>query len=306
MANVTPGIAQERQGIFPRSEGGAVAPKRRSFAWIGVVPFFAYVTIFLLLPTLSLVLGAFQTDSGGLTLVHVQALFEAQYGRAYLQSIELSLVTALTGGIFGFFVAFAMVKDGAPRWIRPLLTTFAGVATNFAGIPLAFAFVATLGLSGVVTTTLADHGINLYASGFTLYSFWGLVLAYTYFQLPLMMLIISPSLDGLKHQWWEAATNMGSSSWQFWRWVGLPVLWPALLGAMVLLFGNAFSAYATAYALAGSEANLVPVLIGAVLAGNVESDPQFGDVLALGMIVVITITVSLYAILQRRSSRWLQ
>lgn len=306
MANVTQGVAQEGQAIVPRREGGAVATKRRSLAWIGVVPFFAYVTIFLLLPSLSLVVGAFQTDAGGFTLSHVEEIFQTQYARAYLQSVELSVVTALSGGIFGFFVAFAMVKDGAPRWIRPLLTTFAGVATNFAGIPLAFAFVSTLGLSGVLTTLLASLGINLYASGFTLYSFWGLALAYTYFQLPLMILIISPSLDGLKPQWWEAATNMGSSSWQFWRWVGLPVLWPALLGAMVLLFGNAFSAYATAYALAGSEANLVPVLIGAVLAGNVESDPQFGDVLALGMIIVITITVTIYAVLQRRSSKWLQ
>jgi putative spermidine/putrescine transport system permease protein len=306
MADVTQRIAQEGGVTLPRRGGWFLARGGRSLAWLGVIPFFLYVAVFLLLPTLWLILGAFQTDAGGFTLAHVQELFQAQYGRAFLYSVELSVVTALSGGVFGFFVAFAMVKEGAPRWLRPTLTTFAGVATNFAGIPLAFAFVATLGLSGVLTTFLAAHGIDLYAGGFTLYSFTGLALAYTYFQLPLMILIISPSLDGLKRQWWEAATNMGASSWQFWRWVGLPVLWPALLGAMVLLFGNAFSAYATAYALAGSEANLVPVLIGAVLSGNVESDPQFGDVLALGMILIIAVTVLIYALLQRRSNRWLQ
>jgi putative spermidine/putrescine transport system permease protein len=203
-------------------------------------------------------------------------------------------------------VAYAAVKEGAPRWIRPTLTTFAGVAANFAGVPLAFAFAATLGATGVVTVFLAAHGVHLYQSGFTLYSFTGLALVYTYFQLPLMILVISPSLDGLRREWREAATNLGATPVQFWRWVGLPILWPSLLGAMVLLFGNAFSAYATAYALVGTELNLVPILIGAVQSGNLTSDPQFGDALALGMIVIIALSVALYALLQRRSNRWLR
>jgi putative spermidine/putrescine transport system permease protein len=302
MANVT----QEVRTVLPRQKGGILSLRGRSFAWIGMVPFFLYVALFLLLPTLWLAIGAFQTEGGRLTLEHVRTLFQAQYVDAYLTSIKISLATALGGGLFGLFVAYAAVKEGAPRWIRPTLTTFAGVAANFAGVPLAFAFAATLGATGVVTVFLADHGVHLYQSGFTLYSFTGLSLVYTYFQLPLMILVISPSLDGLRREWREAATNLGATPVQFWRWVGLPILWPSLLGAMVLLFGNAFSAYATAYALVGTELNLVPILIGAVQSGNLTSDPQFGDALALGMIVIIALSVALYALLQRRSNRWLR
>lgn len=296
----------EVEAVLPHRTGGRLAPRRRSLAWIGVVPFFLYIALFLLLPTLWLAIGAFQTDAGGYTLAHVQELFQAQYGDAYLKSTELSLATALAGGFFGLLVAYAAVKEGSPRWIRPALTTFAGVAANFAGVPLAFAFAATLGSTGVVTVFLADHGLPIYANGFTLYSFTGLALVYTYFQLPLMILVISPALDGLRRQWREAAANLGATPWQFWRWVGLPILWPALLGAVVLLFGNAFSAYATAYALVGSQINLVPLLIGAVSSGNLTSDPQFGYALALGMVVIIGISMLIYALLQRRSSRWLR
>ncbi len=298
-------VTREVPAAVPDQTGG-VAFRRRSLVWIGLVPFFLYVAVFLLLPTVGLALGAFQDASNRFTLANVQQIFQPQYLDAYLTSTKLSLATALTGGIFGLFVTYAAVKEGAPRWIRPTLTTFAGVAANFAGVPLAFAFAATLGSTGVITVFLADHGVALYNNGFTLFSFTGLVLVYTYFQLPLMILIISPSLDGLRRQWREAATNLGASTVQFWLWVGIPILWPSLLAAMVLLFGNAFSAYATAYALVGSQINLVPLIIGSVVSGNLTSDPQFGDALALGMVVIIGISVALYLLLQRRSNRWLR
>lgn len=307
MTNATQEVITPEVGTaLPSRPGGVLSLRGRSFAWVGVVPFFLYIALFLLLPTVWLIVGAFQTDSGAFTLAHVQTLFQAQYVDAYLTSIKISVATALGGGIFGLFVAYAAIKEGTPRWIRPTLTTFAGVAANFAGVPLAFAFAATLGTTGVVTVFLADHGVHLYSSGFTLYSFTGLSLVYTYFQLPLMILIISPSLDGLRREWREAATNLGATPMQFWRWVGLPILWPSLLGAMVLLFGSSFSAYATAAALVGSEINLVPILIGNVLSGNFTADPQLGDALALGMIVIIGVCIVFYALLQRRSSRWLR
>ena len=215
-------------------------------------------------------------------------------------------MTALSGTICGFFVAYASVKDGAPRWIRPLLSTFSGVAANFAGIPLAFAFVATLGSTGLVTVFLNDHGLHLYQNGFTLYSFIGLALVYTYFQLPLMILVISPALDGLRREWREAATSLGASSIEFWRWVALPILWPAMFSALVLLFGNAFAAYATAANLVGSQIGLVPILIGRVTSGDFASDPQMANALSLGMIAIITVAMTIYAVLQRRSSKWLR
>ena len=301
MANAT----HEVTATIPRRSGGISVTSRRSFTWLGVVPFFLFVGIFLLLPSIWLAVGAFQTDAGGLTMQYVREASQGQYLDAYVTSIKLSAITALTGGIFGLFVAYAAVKEGSPSWIRALLTTFSGVAANFAGVPLAFAFIATLGSTGLVTVFLAGHGITLYSGNITS-SFAGLVLTYTYFQLPLMILIISPSLDGLRRHWREAATNLGATTLQFWLWVGLPILWPALLGAMVLLFGNAFSAYATAVALTGGTINLVPIIIGNVLNGNLVSDPQFGDALALGMIVVIGVSVTIYGLLQRRSARWLR
>ena len=302
MANATREIAT---GHPLRAEGRPSSPGR-ALAWVPVAPFFLYIALFLLLPAAWLVVGAFQTESGGFTLANVRAILDDQYRNAYLTSLEISAVTALAGTVCGFFVAYAAVKDGAPRWVRPLLSTFAGVAANFAGIPLAFAFVATLGTTGLLTVFLADHGIALYQNGFTLYSFLGLALVYTYFQLPLMILLISPALDGLRREWAEAATGLGATPGEFWRWVALPILWPSLLGALVLLFGNAFAAYATATALVGSEINLVPILIGRVTSGDFASNPQMANALSLGMVLIISVAMVAYALLQRRASRWLR
>ena len=299
-------VSSEAMPVVSRQTVASRVRRSQLFVWLPVVPFFAYMGVFLLLPTISLIMGAFQTDSGAFTLDNVRQLFNDENRNAYESSLELSLTTALTGGIAGFFVAYAALKDGAPRWIRPLLATFSGVAANFAGVPLAFAFVATLGTTGIVTAWLNSHGIDLYNNGFTLYSFTGLTLVYTYFQMPLMILVIAPALDGLRREWGEAATSLGASRVQFWCWVGLPILWPSILGAIVLLFGSAFAAYATATALVGSEISLVPILIGRVVSGDFAADPQIANALAFGMIVIIGITMTAYALLQRRSSKWLQ
>ncbi len=298
-------------GTVTRERQGGSRSARRSRAtlvrWLGVVPFFAYAALFLLLPTVELVIKSFQGAAGGFTIANLGTLFQGQFRSAYVTSIELSAITALAGGLFGLFVAYAAVHGRLPAFIRPLLTTFSGVAANFAGIPLAFAFIATLGPTGVVTSLLNGAGLHIYDHGFTIFSLTGLSLTYVYFQFPLMILIIAPSLEGLRAEWREAAQNLGATPGQYWRHVGLPVLLPGLLGAMVLLFGNAFSAYATPYALSGGFINLVPVQIGAVLSGNVTvSNPQFGDALALGMIVIVAVTVVAYVLLQRRAAKWLR
>ena len=298
-------------GTVTRERQGGSRSARRSRAtlvrWLGVVPFFAYAALFLLLPTVELVIKSFQGVAGGFTTANLGTLFQGQFRSAYVTSIELSAITALAGGLFGLFVAYAAVHGRLPAFIRPLLTTFSGVAANFAGIPLAFAFIATLGPTGVVTSLLNGAGLHIYDHGFTIFSLTGLSLTYVYFQFPLMILIIAPSLEGLRAEWREAAQNLGATPGQYWRHVGLPVLLPGLLGAMVLLFGNAFSAYATPYALSGGFINLVPVQIGAVLSGNVTvSNPQFGDALAFGMIVIVAVTVVAYVLLQRRAAKWLR
>ena len=281
--------------------------RRGLAAWAVVVPFFAYAAFFMAVPVVALVIKTFQAPGGGFTFSQVSALFSGQYRVAFVHSIQVSVVSALIGTLFGLFVAYAAVHGKGPRWIQPLLTTFSGVASNFAGIPLAFAFIATLGPTGVVTVLLSDAGLKIYSHGFSIFSLLGLSLVYVYFQLPLMILVIAPSLEGLRAEWREAAENLGATQQQYWWHVGLPVLLPSLAGAMVLLFGNAFSAYATPYALASGGITLVPILIGNVLSGNVVvTNTRLGDSLAFGMILIVGITVFAYSLLQRRSAKWLR
>jgi putative spermidine/putrescine transport system permease protein len=277
--------------------------KRLPLGWLVTLPFFVYVVAFLFLPAGSVLIGAFQDNKNHATFFNVRLLFHHPYIDAYWNSIQLSLVTAGLGAVLGVLVAYAAIRDGSPRWIRSVLTTFSGVAANFGGIPLAFAFIAALGPLGVITTWFRNSGYDLYGHGFAIYSLRGVELAYMYFQLPLMILVIAPALDGLKREWREAASNLGARGWQFWRYVGLPVLMPSFLGAVILLFGNSFAAYATAYSL-NNGANLVPILIGDYYTGNVLNDPHIAQALAFGMFVVLAVMMVLYIPLQRRAARW--
>jgi putative spermidine/putrescine transport system permease protein len=286
----------------PRSSNSG---RGRRWVWLGVVPFFLYTFLFLLYPAVSILLGAFQDQDGKITTKLVASLFQHGSLEAYWTSIKLSVVTALLGGLFGLLIAHAAIAGRLPRWVRTTLTTFSGVAANFAGVPLAFAFIATIGFTGIITKFLLDPlGFDLYGTGFKLYSFWGLVIVYLYFQIPVMVLVIAPAIDGLRREWREAAENLGATTSQYWRHIALPVLMPSLLGAGILLFGSAFGAYATAYALTSGRLPLVPLLIGNVTTGNVLSDPHYGNALALGMVLVLGVTMTLYAILQRKASRW--
>lgn len=255
-----------------------------------------------------MLVDAFKGAKGGLTTANIsEVLNTPQYIHAFRTSIEISVVTAVLGGLLGLLMAYAVMRSGTPRWMRPILTTFSGVAANFAGVPLAFAFIATLGNLGVITKLLNDHlGLNIYQHGFSLFTFSGVCVVYLYFQIPLMILVIAPALDGLRTEWREASSNLGASSFQYWRHIGLPVLLPSVLGATILLFGNSFAAYATAYALTGGTVNLVPVIIGQNIGGDVLSNPRLSEALAFGMIVVISISMLLYALVQRRASRWMR
>ena len=279
--------------------------RRPSLAWLGVLPFFVYITIFLFLPSAQVMIGAFKGEKGGYTFSNLVDLVTTPNIRhAYRLSIEISLVTALGGALFGVLLAYAALREGTPKWIRSAFTTFSGVAANFGGVPLAFAFIATLGNLGIVTQFLQNvFGIDIYAHGFTLFSKTGVEIAYLYFQIPLMFLIIAPAIDGLRAEWREASSNLGGSAFQYWRYIGIPVLLPSLLGAVILLFGNAFAAYATAYGLT-SSLNIVPLLIGADLRGNVYFNPHEGQALAFGMFAILAGMMLLYVPLQRRASRW--
>ena len=288
--------------VQPRLQLGHVAS-----AWVGVTPFFVFAIMFLIAPTLFLVVGGFQDAAGNFTLRNLANLAQPSIVSAYWISIKISAVSAIAGGVIGFLLAYAAIAGGLPGWVRPTLLTFSGVASNFAGVPLAFAFLATLGRTGMVTTLLARYfDFNLYSTGFNLLSFSGLALTYLYFQIPLMVLMLTPGLDGIKREWREASEILGASRWQYWRWIALPVLLPSILGAMLLLFANAFGAVATAYALTGSSLNIVTILLFAQIRGDVLHDQNLGYALAIGMILITGLSNGLYLWLRQRSDRWLR
>ncbi len=276
-------------------------------AWIGVLPFFIFALLFLILPSLSLFTGSFTNNQGDFTLQNILDLARPDIVAAYTLSVQISLFTAVIGAAFGFFIAYALVMTDVPSPVRTSLVTFCGVASNFAGVPLAFAFVAALGRTGYITGVLRDNfGFNIYDHGFNIYSFLGLSLTYLYFQFPLMVLVMMPALEGLKREWREASQNLGASSVQYWRYIALPILTPSILGTMILLFGNAFGAYATAYALTGGRLQLITIQIGAQIRGDVLHNPGLGYAMGFGMVVIMAFSILAYTLLQRRAARWLQ
>lgn len=304
---MTDAIASEPVAVRQSLPPAAASRTRLPLHWLGVAPFFLFALMFLILPTLYLVLGAFQNPQGQFTFANIVALFQPSIIAAYWISIRISLASAIIGALAGLAIAVAVVRGGLPGWVRSTTMTFSGVASNFAGVPLAFAFLATLGRLGLVTILLRDwFGINIYALGFNILSFSGLTLTYLFFQIPLMVVIIAPAIDGLKREWAEAAATLGATQFQYWRMVAIPVLWPSFLGTVVLLFANAFGAIATAYALTGSSLNIVPILLYAQIRGDVLQDPHLGYALAFGMIFITGVANVLYIWFRTRSERWLK
>ncbi|WP_323373456.1 ABC transporter permease [Plantactinospora alkalitolerans] len=288
------------------------APARRRVrlpggALLGAVPFFAYVVVFLAVPTLVVAIGAFTGDNGGFTVDNVARLGEEYILAAFGRSILLSAVTALLGAVLGALLGYALVTAKPDGLLRRVVTAASGVLAQFGGVTLAFAFIATIGLSGFVTEFLRDRvGVDIYASGVWLFELPGLLLVYTYFQIPLMVIVFLPALDGIRPQWREAAASLGGSTWQYWRLVAMPLLAPPFLGATLLLFANAFSAYATAAALVSQGSPIVPLQIrGALTSEVVLGQQNLGKAMALGMIVVVAVVMWLYALLQKRSAKWL-
>lgn len=291
----------------PSAPPVAARQARLPTQWLGVAPFFIFALMFLILPTAYLIIGAFQNDQGAFTLENIMALSQPSILAAYWISIKVSVASALLGALIGLAIAIAIVRGGLPGWVRSATMTFSGVASQFAGVPLAFAFLATLGRLGLVTVLLNSiFSFNIYSAGFNILSFWGLTLTYLYFQIPLMVVIITPAIDGLKREWGEAAATLGATQVQYWRMVVIPVIWPSFLGTVILLFANAFGAIATAYALTGSSLNIVPILLYAQIRGDVLHNPHLGYALAFGMIFITGLANVFYIWFRTRSERWLK
>ena len=291
----------------------AAAPpvlRRRTFplTWLGLMPFAVFIFLFLIWPTMHIVIGAFQDRNGSFTLQNIADLNTGTIPASYWISIKISAASAALGCFIGFGMAAAVAFGAVPRAIKAPLMTFSGVASNFAGVPLAFAFLATFGPIGLVTVFLRNNfGIVLQRDlGFNILSFWGLTVTYLFFQIPLMILIITPALEGLKREWREAAAVLGATTAQYWRMVALPILFPSILGTFALLFANAFGAVATAIALTGSALNIVPIQLFAQIRGDVLGNPNLGYAMAFGMIVITAIANVLYITLRIRAERWLK
>jgi putative spermidine/putrescine transport system permease protein len=281
---------------------------RRSLRWLGVVPFGVYVALGLAAPTVAIAIAAFQsTNTGAWTLDNIKVATGADYLPGLRNSVLLSIASAVVPGIFGLLIAYAIHTAKRGKLLRQIVITASGVFANFGGVPLAFLFIATLSTTGIVTGWIKDlSGVNIWNHGFTLYDPLGIFVVYMYFQIPLMVLVILPALEGLRPAWREAAHNMGARTWQYWRYVGGPVLFPAFLGCVLLLFGSAFSAYATAEALDNTIA-LTSIQIGGLENGNVLAGQQnVGYALGLFMVVIIAVVMIIYIMLQRRAARWLR
>ena len=271
-----------------------------------MLPFFAYTTVFLLIPTLVVLVGAFLGSDGRPTLGNLSALGEPNFLKAMRQSLALSAVTAVAGAVLGAFLAYAVSTASPTGVLKRFVTSLCGVLAQFGGVALAFAFTASFGATGLLTTWLARLGADG-GSGLWLYE-WdkGLMLVYLYFQVPLMLIVFLPAVEGLKPQWREATETLGGTTWTYWRRVAGPILLPSFIGATLLLFTNAFSAYATARALVSQGSPIVPLQIGDALSSEVLLGQQsVAKAMALAMIVVVALVMTLYAVLDRRASRWL-
>jgi putative spermidine/putrescine transport system permease protein len=273
---------------------------------LALLPFLLYLTVFLLVPTITVVVGAF-TEDGRFTLSNIAALVDPVTLDALWTSVVLSAVSAVIGAAFGAVLAYLVVTGGQRSWLRRSVTSLSGVLAQCGGVMLAFAFIATIGFSGTLTIWLRDHfGIDIFGSGW-LFALPGLILVYAYFQIPLMVIVFVPALEGLRDQWREAAVSLGASTWRYWREVAVPLLTPAFLGSALLLFANAFAAYATAAALVSQGSPIVPLLIRSALTSEVVlGQSGFAYALALEMVVVVAVVMVAYNALVRRTARWLR
>ncbi|HEY8803180.1 MAG TPA: ABC transporter permease subunit [Candidatus Dormibacteraeota bacterium] len=280
--------------------------RRLSLDWIGAVPFLGYVAIFLFLPTAIIVAGAFASD-GGPTLTNFANLSRPYIVSAVISSVILSSVTAVGGAVLGALLTYAIATGNPRGTFRRMVTSACGVLAQFGGVILAFAFIAAIGPASAVYVYLSQHNLDYYSSGVWLYDLRGLELVYLYFQIPLMVLIFLPAVDGIKPQWREATESLGGGTWHYWRYVAGPLLAPAFLGSTLLLFANALSAYATAAALINQGGPILPLQISNAITSEVGlHEPGFAKAQAVVLIVIVAIVSVLYAVLQRRTARWLQ
>jgi putative spermidine/putrescine transport system permease protein len=296
--------------IDPIAPPATAARRSRLPGWLGalpwpLLPFLLFCLLLEVVPVAVLVRDSLREQGfGAFTLANYATIAEPLYARALLNSVTISLGTAVLGAVVGALAAAAIVQ-GSERG-RRLGLGLVAVTNNFAGIPLSFAFVALLGTNGFITLLLREaFGLRLYPNTFSLYSWAGLSMVYFYFQLPLMILLFTPAIARLKPVWREAAATLGASAWDYWWRVGARVMAPPFVAALALLFANALGAYATAYALVGGNLNILPIQIGYEIEGDLNYDPGKASALSLILAALMAVGIAVAHTLTQRTQRWL-
>ncbi|WJV53196.1 ABC transporter permease subunit [Prodigiosinella aquatilis] len=264
-----------------------------------LLPFFVVFAAFQIAPLVWITINSFYSDvneAWGLAN-YVDILTSPFYLQAIRFSLEISFWSSVYGLIIALIGGYSLRQLGAGRLHR-FVMSFANMTSNFSGVPLAFAFVIMLGLNGFLSLLLKQYGL---LGGFNLYSRSGLIMIYTYFQIPLGVLLLYPAFDGLKSEWQESAALLGASRGRYWLHIGVPVLTPALLGTFVILFANALGAYATIYALTSGNFNVVPIRIAALVSGDISLDPNMGSALSILLVALMTLITVIHQWLLRRS-----
>ena len=282
---------------------------RSKSAYLGVIPFFLFASVFLFYPTLNVVTGAFRDQKSQFSTKVLFGLLESNTARhAFFNSLEISAITASVGAILGALFAWALVTGKPGTVFYRISIALSSVLAQFGGVMLTFAFLATFGFNGVVSSLALKVLPNSFlANSSWLYEMSGMIVVYTFFQIPLMVLVFLPTLENLRPQWREASDSLGGKPLEYWLRIGIPILTPSFVGAALLLFVNSFSAYATAATLINLSDFLTPLQIASALTSEVGgANPTEAKSLALYMVIVVIIVMTLYALLRRRVSKWEQ
>ncbi|UVM20664.1 ABC transporter permease [Pseudomonas wadenswilerensis] len=265
-------------------------------ALLCLVPFAVFFIIFQIAPLAWVMLHSVQVESTW-GLDNFSKVFSSKFYRQAIQhSLEISFWSSLFGILIAILGSYSLRRVDSR--LRDFVNAFANMTSNFSGVPLAFAFIILLGFNGALTMLLKQAGI---IEDFNLYSKTGLIILYTYFQIPLGVLLLYPAFDALREDWRESAELLGAGAWQYWRHIGLPVLTPALLGTFVILLANALGAYATVYALTTGNFNVLPIRIAALVAGDISLDPNLASALAVILVGLMTLVTFVHQWLLKRS-----
>jgi putative spermidine/putrescine transport system permease protein len=265
-------------------------------ALLCLLPFAMFFIAFEIAPLAWVAINSLQSDAGWGIENFVKAFNSRFYRQAMQYSLEISFWSSLIGIVIAILGSYSLRK--VPSRLRDFVSAFANMTSNFSGVPLAFAFIILLGFNGALTLILKQAGI---IDDFNLYSKTGLIILYTYFQIPLGVLLLYPAFDALREDWRESASLLGASGWDFWRHIGIPVLTPALLGTFVILLANALGAYATVYALTTGNFNVLPIRIAAMVAGDITLDPNMASALAMILVGMMTLVTVVHQWLLKRS-----